>query len=936
MSAVPAGYEAFSNMRRKGVTLLSILLATSMVMGIFVYVDSYSVYEWDNQLEQVGPIAMAVEGPGIAMLVDEVSAINGVTIAESIEGVHTEILAVNTSTENGYEYEPGIWGLVQAPTPSYIDAFPDAFTYIQGRPAQSDTEIAVHEAAVEQMDWKLGDTANFTYWVGSGWERERTGMLLEIVGIYSYYSDMFSSEFYYYDFYSRPVALVNESNIFGTDVDRRVDLDIDRSQLSPFDARASLIFTQNIAEEIKRFDNWYPEHRGYSDYNVNNRIGNRISYFMNWVLTQRLGQIGRTTGVFLLLILVLFLTIRHNVYERKFEMNMLMSRGASEGDLNKIIFREIVMLSALGTALGLGIGAIFSRIASMATGFFQFEPLLLFTEPFLITIDSIIFAVLIGFTLPIATYILYRAVYKMREAVIESTGKLAKLSRGLRIIRWDALTLTLSILLIVLVYTSDIGIQYNPLFSMILTLTPLTIFLSLGSLTIRLVRRGARFISRHMHKVAGEMSSNIGIRRIGKSASSAGPAILVLVLAISIGWTNSVIGASLPVTKMNHARFAFGGDLSFHLEPSQQAEWDNFTTNISTHPQVEAVAHLSVIDLFLSAGRSDEVQVVGMNPDVYKNVGYDYLGFPLENSSLEPMLDALSSSSTGAIITEDIAEAYELSVGDTLRGFTIPGDDVERVFVFTIIGITTALSDAMLMDTGSNQDNPWWWRPLQVGASTIWVNRQYMESQYNLVNNSQNVLCTRVNEGANTTKILEDILSMSTDPPIYSEGYASTTHEVSNYLSQTAFQIDRSVDTMLTVATTTIILAGFVIYAFEGIRNRRREIALLRAMGADRRDVLKVQAAEMLVLMCIGLILLVGYSPLLVMNTLMTYSTTTYIFPVTIYAVVPYLQLGIIFFFFAAMVSIFIMVVAALGIRVNLSEALNAAWAETGIMWGEQ
>jgi ABC-type antimicrobial peptide transport system permease subunit len=177
---------------------------------------------------------------------------------------------------------------------------------------------------------------------------------------------------------------------------------------------------------------------------------------------------------------------------------------------------------------------------------------------------------------------------------------------------------------------------------------------------------------------------------------------------------------------------------------------------------------------------------------------------------------------------------------------------------------------------------------------------------------------------------------MSCNPPIRPNGYASVSLEVSRYLSQTAFQIDRSVDTMLTVATTAIILGGFVIYAFEGIRNRRREIALLRAMGADRRDVLKVQAAEMLVLMFIGLILLIGYSPLLIVNTLMTYSTTSYIFPVSIYAVIPYSQLGVIFIFFTAMVSIFIIAVAALGTRVRLSEALNAAWAETGIMWGEQ
>jgi len=68
LAAVPTGYEAFHSMRRKGVTLLCFLLASAMAMGITVYVDSFSVHEWDNQMEGVPQIPIFAMGEDIQNL----------------------------------------------------------------------------------------------------------------------------------------------------------------------------------------------------------------------------------------------------------------------------------------------------------------------------------------------------------------------------------------------------------------------------------------------------------------------------------------------------------------------------------------------------------------------------------------------------------------------------------------------------------------------------------------------------------------------------------------------------------------------------------------------------------------------------------------------------------------------------------------------------
>jgi len=65
MAAQPAGYEAFHSLRRKSITLVCFLLASTMAIGITVYVDSYSVHEWEKNID-VGDIAITVSGRNIA------------------------------------------------------------------------------------------------------------------------------------------------------------------------------------------------------------------------------------------------------------------------------------------------------------------------------------------------------------------------------------------------------------------------------------------------------------------------------------------------------------------------------------------------------------------------------------------------------------------------------------------------------------------------------------------------------------------------------------------------------------------------------------------------------------------------------------------------------------------------------------------------------
>ncbi len=917
MVAVPVGYQAFHSLPRKAVTLLCFLLASAMVMGISVYVDSQSVNEWNN-LTDVGPIAIAVHGDGIENQVENIRDIPGVEKVAALTYRHGQLFV-----DGGYELLEW-WGMLPSPTSDYLNTFPGVFNLEAGRFPNITSEIALSRTTYEYLEVEIGSIVNVTIeWSEYG----PIGMPLTVVGVYVGF-DYDPNEPYYnqYDSISG-IGVVHPDLVLEEWDEIEVHIEIDRTSISPFDARGSMAYVVSIEERIRELDPSYPSPNRWSRYWVSGRLSNAIIGFMSWQLIMRLTQVLRAAGVVVLACMVIFLAIRHNINERRFESNMLISRGAAKAKIESIEFRETVGLSILSSFVGLGIGAAVSRVAMIATGFFQLDFSRFWTEPFLITIESIVLALIFGICLPITTFIVYRSVYSTKKSEEDETSKLAKFAKGLTIIKWDALVAILTSFLLGALYMGGTAVQNDPILSLVLSVAPLALFLSVASLAIKGMRRGADLISRGLQRVVGEIPAIVGIRRIGKEASSAGPAALVLVLAMSLAWNSAVIGASIPLTKMNHARFAFGADVTFRLNEFALPDWNDFIENVTNHELTQTGTLISVARLYLSA-TGGKVDAVAMEPLEYLEVGYDQFGRPLNESDMSDMLKELQLTLAGAIISNDIAVEYEVSVGDTLRAATSVSGVSETV-VFTIIGIAEGLSNNLLQATSHS-----FWGLRTVGAETLWINREYVDSLIDLEQDARNVYCVRAIAGANDTIIAEDTL-LSGGDLVVGDDWASVSNEVSEYLGMTTYQMDRAVDTMLTIVMVGIIFGAFTVYAVEGIKGRKREIALLRAMGASSGQVVKAQGAEMLVLAIVSTGILMGYGPLMIMNSLLTYQITNYIFPVPIFAVIPWLTLVTIVVFFLVSILVFVLTIAFLSTKVNLSEALNASWAESGPYGGD-
>jgi len=921
MAATPAGYEAFHSLRRKSITLICFLLASTMAIGITVYVDSFSIHEWDKNID-VGSVAIIVSGDSVGSYINDVRDISAVTKAALLRtGYGT--LTLNNSEINYISTS----GPLLMPSTDFYETFPNYLQFELGRKPVAPFEVAITNDFHSSEGIELGD--NVSIYTNDNDHN------LTVVGFYDVEAEPDSP--YFYRYYS--MAIVDPTLISYADVYSEIFIDVDRSSISPFNPTAALQYLNGIDEEIRGLDpNYIPGNYGYYSLQVQNRLSSGITSYMIWLQMTRITEMLRVSSIFFLLILVDFLVIRHNVNERRYEESMLISRGAARGDLEKITTREIFILSILSCIAGIPTGLLLSRVAISATGFFTFNAARLISEPILISLDSLIISVIVTILLPMLTLGGYRAVYSTKKNIDEDRGRLSKLSRGLGLIRWDIMIVGISGLFLFAMLSGGAAARSNLLLALVLPFLPIPLFLGVSSLSMKALKWSANGLSRAMRRVVGDIPASIGIRRVGKGSSSAGAAAMILVLAICLSWNSAIIDASMPITAQNQSRLAIGADLTFALNENELDSWNEFMTNVTNHEFVESGTVVSEAYLFLSAGYEGGTNFFAVNPREYKNVGYDYLGNPLNDSALSPLFDNLESTTDGAIITNDIAEAYEFEVGDIIRAS--PMNEGATTLIFRVIGITEALPE--VPQRGYNYDPypypGYYYTSMVVGTSRILVNREYLGSQLTLQNSSYNYFCVRTSSNVNASVIAEDVIQAGGGIAIYNGLWKAVSQNVQVYIGSTQYKMERSLDTMLAVLTVGTIVGGFAIYSVEGVRTRRREIALLRSVGATKRTIVLTLGAEMFVLMLFSMMLLLIYAPLFLSTTITMAggSTTGYeMYPVAIFPVIPWTTIFAVLGFFIVSVALFIIVIAVLSSRINLASTLNAAWAEAGPYGGD-
>jgi len=894
--------------QRIAITLLCLTLATTLVSSISLYVDSASIDEWNEQID-IGPVSMMVSGDGIEGVLDEIEEIPGIQNVSGLVSAHGYIARLDVLW--GFE----LTGNVYALTDDYLEKFPTTFILVHGRWPQNETEIAIPLTIANQAFIGPGSFVNYSF------NSILEPTPLTVVGTYEQTSGDLYSHYYY-----SSIAVVTENRLDSNTMKTRAYLHIDETPINPYNAYGALTYLNTIGDEIRSLYPGYPELIAFSRFAVNDYLSIGIRNYIEWRNTARSEQILRSAGVVLMVLLMVVLALRYNLSDRTHETSFLRARGATERRIELLIIRDILGLAALSCVLGIIFGILASRIALISTGYLQFNTSIILTAPVLISQETLVMIILVSFGLPMAAYSGIKFASAGKKHIDEGRGRLGKISKGLKIIQWDMGILVIALAFMFAFYSSISLIQQNLLSSLIFQYLPVPVYLSVTSLVMKGLKKGTDIFSKIAGKPFGKISASIGVRRIGQTSKSAGLVIMVIVLAITLSWNNAIANTSLVESRENHAKFALGGDIVFHLERDQSSRWNEFIENVTTDERVIATTTISMKKLFLSSGYSGIVDCAILTPEEYRQVGYDFSGNRLNETYIGDLLLQMAGNPTAVIISQDIAEEYEVDVGDSIKAFKTTSD--LDFFTFSIIAVVEALPHPLVPDSTYIPTSSGY----AVGAHLIWINSLYASEKINLVDETNSYLSVATCETCNDTSLAINLLKQGGKEIIYGNDWAAVDYELDSYTSSILYRMDRALDSMLTIVSIFIVIGVMTVYASESIRDQKREAALLKSLGADGKAIARAQFAELgfLIILSLGLVSL--YSPIFVTNSLLasinSYTSWSFIFPVTMFVVVPWGTLAFIVLFYLLCMFGQSLVIARQSTKVGLREALSSYWTK--------
>jgi ABC-type antimicrobial peptide transport system permease subunit len=851
--------------QRRGLTTLGIFLVGLILLGVSIYIDTASLEIWDQEMD-VGSIAMFVHGDGVETVVDEIQQVEGITAAAlAADALSYLRMDTNEIYHGGLFADFLVTGQSYAISEEYIQAFPSVFQFLEGRLPRTETEIALELSVAEYADVAIGDLMNYSIQLNVG---KRP---VYVCGIYI--QDIGKESFDYY--YSSTCVVLSEL-LNPDDLEYRVSVDVDRTGLSPFDPQGSLRQLRAIERDLVNLYPGYPETVSVPLFFVTDDLATGIEDYMEWITGQRLAQLTRAQATILLGSLLVILTVRFYLDERQVEVQILRARGASNRHIHTFLLKELLGLSAIATILALIIAVPASRIAFASVGFLEINPISFAESHFFISLQTIFYAVLITGLMPLVGYIASSPFDPQKPEKKEEPGRLARLSRGLRLIRWDALLIVLCIFFLAAIYLGGIAIQENPNLILIQDALPYPLFFGVASLTIKIMDRLGEGLVSILARIKGGMPLAIGGRQATRNAGITGPFLLVLVLSMCISINAAVVASSLPQTELNHARFAVGADINIQLSDGLQYQWEHLDEYTRSHERYTASSFVNAGGVYLSDGRQGRVEFVAIHPDEYSHVGFDHLGSSLDESYLTPSLQELETNPTSAIITEDLAIEYELEIGDELNGFYL--GDTETSAGFNIIDIVPALPSPLNLDEVRAWTN--------VGSS-IWLNANYISALIDLYANTETYYCVRSTSETNSGELLEDIIGEMGIEIAYSGHRCSVGDALESYLTQTAYGNDRAIDSLLTILVLPIIIGAILIYVASTETKARRHYDILRSMGAESRQLITIHLAEIIILAILSLIVFILYAPLFIANSLeraySIYRIWPLVFPVLIF-----------------------------------------------------
>jgi ABC-type lipoprotein release transport system permease subunit len=571
---------------------------------------------------------------------------------------------------------------------------------------------------------------------------------------------------------------------------------------------------------------------------------------------------------------------------RYVEVGIIRSKGASYSQVSSVFLWESAVIAALSVALGILFSVLFAPLIPSTTNFMTFDwnTYFFYLSNTVISSNTVIRA--IGLTvLPSLLFILYLA---RKSASTEISLTLAEVAEeSTEQSEAHGFTIGASIFLLILVV----------LMMYILPRHPLLFFLELGLGTAAwffIAFNGSRISRVGLARVSKRLSFALG----QKNLISAGylkmrkgriiPLMVVLALTMSSTITFAVQSESLKVDLDREVSYALGSDLRIDCTIRNL----NFSQDLEAYEGITDA--MPVLRTWAQVG-SETISIEGLDPNDYLSIGmFDQSSFPGE--SPETVLSALAALPNGIILSEAHAARWNKTLGSRLNlEMAAPGGTQTVEFI-----ITGLVYSAPGFGYASNEYVPWSPLGASFGFSSEYsgfalANLWFIEDVIN--EHETTLFLADLDDDVNRTLLLDELEALSGVTPNTPQEFDLKTHSL-----QTALFLN-TIDGLFSIGfvmSLTLSLFALSISLGSVVRERRKEYAIMRAIGGSQRQVVSMVFSEFagVVIASLALSLVLGatfaYVMGLLLNAMSPFSRVlvpTIAFPLDFIAIVLFIEI---------------------------------------------
>ncbi len=515
---------------------------------------------------------------------------------------------------------------------------------------------------------------------------------------------------------------------------------------------------------------------------------------------------------------------------RTVEVGIVRSKGATYSQVSSIFLWEATIIGSLAVVFGIIFSVFFAPLIPSSLSFMSFDWSVYsyYLSQTVISPGTLLRS--IGLTvLPSMLFILYLG----RKAASTEIGlTLMEFTENpTEQVESHGFTIGASIVLLILVVLMMYLLPKNSfLFLFEISLgTAAWFFIAYNG--SRISRVGLARLSDKLSFVLGQKNRiSAGYLRMRKGRII--PLMVVLALTMSSTIAFSVQSESLKVDLSREVDYALGADIRIDCTERELDFNDTLTS-------IDGIEHVTPVLRTWARLGTEEITVEALYPDEYAEIGhFDQSSFP--DSDAATVLMELDAVPDGIIVSEFLASRLDKTVGDNLT-MEMSGVATTQHVTFTIIA---TMHSAPGFGYAALAEMP----PSTIGSGFgyqaaysgfVIANLEYVSYETEL--QTVDLFLGDLADDANKTRVLEDMQTIPDVFPNIPTEFDLKTHSLFTALFlntvEGLFSIGFLMSLILSIFALTISLGSVV-------RERRKEYAVMRAIGGSKRQVVSMVFSE--------------------------------------------------------------------------------------------